>query len=53
VEAGTAQASATILGSGGAVPVAQPALIPTLSQWMLVLLGLLLPATVIARFRRS
>jgi hypothetical protein len=49
----SSQGSAVIQG-GVTAPVApQPALIPTLSEWMLMLLGLLLPATVVARLRRD
>ena len=59
-EAGVQQATASIddsadlaaePGTGpGALPA--PAIIPTLSEWMLMLLGLLLPATVVGRLRR-
>ena len=53
-EAGVQQATLVIPGSGAVPPPAVPqaVIIPTLSEWMLLLLGLLLPATVVARLRR-
>ena len=60
-ESGVQQASATIddsvdaAGAGpgtGPTPLPAPAIIPTLSEWMLMLLGLLLPVTVLGRLRR-
>lgn len=45
--------SADAAGAGpGVTPNPAPAVIPTLSEWMLMLLGLLLPATVVGRLRR-
>lgn len=46
VTSGTIAGSATTGPSG-----AQPTVVPTLNQWMLMLLGLLLPATLVGRLR--
>ena len=60
-ESGAQQVTATIDdsadqsggGTGNPPPNPSPELIPTLSEWMLMLLGLLLPATVVGRLRRD
>lgn len=49
----TSQGSVVIQGSVAAPATPRPAIVPTLSEWMLMLLGLLLPATVVARLRRD
>lgn len=60
LEAGVQQATIVIDGTAdGSAPAPgpganpQPAIIPTLSEWMLMLLGLLLPVTVVSRLRRA
>lgn len=45
-------ADGTVTDPSAPAPVPQPTVIPTLSEWMLMLLGLLLPATVVSRLRR-
>jgi hypothetical protein len=52
VAGGGAATTGIITGSGSTtVPIPTPAVIPTLSEWMLMLLALLLPASVITRLR--
>ncbi|MEZ5484048.1 MAG: Calx-beta domain-containing protein [Lysobacteraceae bacterium] len=52
--AGAAGAPGTgtiVNGTAGPLPAAPPELIPTLNEWMLMLLGLLLPAAVMVKLR--